>query len=446
MEGTKIIAFIEASGLGVYYYLATVADKIVAPSGSMVGGLGRSIAVTKVKELMNKIGVNMQIIAKGKYKVALSPFSQDLTDEQRAMVEGIVSESHRLMLTDIAKDRKTSIEKLKNIGDGSIFSASQAKELGLVDEIGYFKDAKELASALAGGKGEARMIDRALLAEESDGYMGTQFTKIAVIEVDGDIVTGKSSDDILFGGRRTGADSVSEQIKKAADDPWVKAIVLRVNSPGGSSVASGQIYNELLKAKEKDKVIVASMGDVAASGGYYISCPADKIIADPGTITGSIGVVMSLPELSELYKKIGVKTEVIKEGNHADMFSGLRKLTPEERKSLEDNMNETYDEFKGAVSKGRGMTTEEVSALAEGRIYTGNQAKEAKLVDALGGLSDAIDSACDLAKIRGEPRIVYYIQNGYTLDSGGILEMMQGFKLFFSKAWGSGLKDHTIDL
>lgn len=417
-KGKKVVAYIETSALGDEYYLASVADKIVAPKGASIGGLGRSIAVSKAKKLMDKIGINMQVMAKGKYKAAFDVFSDELSPEQRSMIESIVAERYRQMLTDIAKSRDMDIEKLKDIGDGKIFTAVEAKDLGLVDEIGYFKDAAELGAKMVGGDGEAKMIGKRLLLEEWESeYMGTQLSKIAVIEVEGTIVTGGSGDNILFGGRVTGADTVTDQIKKATDDMWVKAIVLRVNSPGGSVVGAGQIYQELWKAKEKGKIVVASMGDVAASGGYFISSAADVIVADPGTVTGSIGVIGSIPELSELFKKLGVETEVIKEGKHSDMFSGLRKLTPEERESLEELMTEAYNEFISAVSKGREMSTEEVEAIAEGRIYTGNQAFELNLVDELGGFSDAIDIAKDLAEIRGQPRIIYY---GRRIPFGGV--------------------------
>lgn len=205
-----------------------------------------------------------------------------------------------------------------------------------------------------------------------------------------------------------GADRAAESIRKASDDVFVKAIILRIDSPGGSAVAAGEIYRVLQYAREKKKVIIASLGSIAASGGYFIASAADKIVADRSTITGSIGVMGYFPVFSELMKKAGVKTEVVKEGSHADMFSGLRDLTTAEAQALERIMDETYGEFINRVVEGRKLSTKEVEAAAQGKIYTGAQALDLKLVDKLGGFSDAVDLAKEEAEIIGEPRLIYY--------------------------------------
>lgn len=247
-----------------------------------------------------------------------------------------------------------------------------------------------------------------------------------MIEIDGDIVTGSSGQNVIFGGRLTGSDTIVDQIKRASDDWQVKAIIVRVNSGGGSAVASGQIYTELMKARSKGKIVIASMGDLAASGGYFISSAADKIVADPGTITGSIGVIEAdLLVYSGIMSKLGLKAETVKEGEHSDMFSGFRRLTTDEADSLRAYMNETYWDFIGSVAKGRKMTTTEVSSLAEGKVYTGSQAKDVKLVDQLGNFTDAVKLACDMAKIPGEPQLVYYRPTDLFLNLGqGAVKML----------------------
>ncbi len=443
-KGKKIVAYMEEGTLGDEYYLSSVADVVVAPPGGTVGGLGKSINIMKVNGLLEKIGVEMQIIAKGKYKTTFNEMSSELTKEQRLLVREILADLYRQMVTDIGESRKDKITlaKLKDISDGSIFSAAKGKELGLIDQVGYFEDAKKAAAELCKTKDDIQMIAQKDIMRNTDqSYFFSFPSKIAVIDIDGDIVTGRSGKNVIFGGTVTGADDITDRIKRAEDDWQVKAIIVRINSGGGSAVASGQIYHELRKAKDKGKIIVASMGDVAASGGYYIAAAADKIVADPGTITGSIGVIEAdIMNYSGLLKMLGIKAESIKEGEHSDMFSGLRKLSPDEVKTISDYMDETYDDFVKAVADGRKMTTTEVYALAEGKVYTGNQAMDVKLVDKMGNFTDSVKLAADMAKINGEPQLVYYrdenalfnlgmgtvkalgLGNGIFPDRGGLAE------------------------
>lgn len=200
--------------------------------------------------------------------------------------------------------------------------------------------------------------------------------------------------------------SVIEELKEYSNDRSVKAIVLRVDSPGGGVAPSQEIYEEILKIKEKKKVVV-SMGSVAASGGYYISAPADVIVANAGTLTGSIGVIMEIPNVSGLMEKIGVETQVVKSGRHKDMASVFKSLTPEEKEILQTVLDDVHDQFIEAVSEARGMKYEVVKKLSDGRIFTGRMAKELGLVDELGNLEDAIMLAGKLAGIKGEPEVVY---------------------------------------
>ena len=198
---------------------------------------------------------------------------------------------------------------------------------------------------------------------------------------------------------------VIDELKEYADNSSIKAVVLRVDSPGGAVAPSQEIYEEIVKIKRKKKVIV-SMGTVAASGGYYISAPADKIVANAGTLTGSIGVIMELPNISGLMQKIGVETQVIKSGEHKDIASMFRALKPEERQILQSVLDDVHNQFITAVSEGRNIKFEEIKKLADGRIFTGRMAKELGLVDELGNLQDAIMLAGRLSGIKGEPEVV----------------------------------------
>lgn len=428
-KGKKIVAYLEEGTMGDEYYLASVADKVIAPSSGTVGGIGQSINMVKIKGLLDKFGIEAQVLSRGKYKSTFNMLSSDVTKEQRLMVQYILSDLYRQMVTDIESSRKgkISMEKLKEISDGSIFSAGRAKDLGLIDEVGYFRDAERAGADLYGTKDEISVVERKdLFKEDTQEYLFAFPNKIAVIEIDGDIVTGRSGQNVIFGGHTTGADDVCDQIKAAADDWQVKAIIVRINSGGGSAVASGQIYSELIRAKKKGKMIVASMGDLAASGGYYIASACNKIVADPGTITGSIGVIeTSMLNYSGLLKMLGIKAESIKEGKHSDMFSGLRRLSTEEVRSINAYIEDTYREFVKAVADGRGMTTGEVASLAEGKVYTGKQAQDVKLVDKLGNFTDSVDFASSLAKIPGEPKLIYYRDENFFLHfGGGALKMM----------------------
>jgi protease-4 len=214
--------------------------------------------------------------------------------------------------------------------------------------------------------------------------------RVALVRIEGPIIDSRS---------------FVNEIKQYAEDSSIKAIVLRVDSPGGAVAPSQEIYAEVKRAVENKKV-VASMGAVAASGGYYVAAPSSKIMANPGTITGSIGVIMEIPNFEGLMDKVGIKTTVIKSGKYKDMASAMRELSPEERRLLQGVMDDVHEQFIQAVAEGRGMTFEDVAKLSDGRIFSGKQAKELGLVDELGSLEDAIDFTAELAGIEGEPQIV----------------------------------------
>jgi protease-4 len=227
---------------------------------------------------------------------------------------------------------------------------------------------------------------------------------VAIVRVEGVIVSG-SPPVSPFDGDGAYSDPIVEHLEQAQKDSSVKAVVLRVNSPGGSVVASDEIYQQMLKV---EKPIVVSMGELAASGGYYISAPADLVMANPATLTGSIGVITQIPNLEELMEKIGVEVVVIKSGIHKDEGSPFREMTEEEKAIWQAIIGEAYGQFVAIVAEGRGLPEEKVREIADGRVYTGKQAMELGLVDELGNLPQAIDRAAELGGIEGEPRLVEY--------------------------------------
>lgn len=259
---------------------------------------------------------------------------------------------------------------------------------------------------------------------------------IAVINVNGVI----SGDDYAAGG--ASAPSIMEQLSRAKTDPAVKAVLLRINSPGGSASASQEIGDEVRRVREAGKKVVVSMGDTAASGGYWIACNADYIVANPATLTGSIGVIMQFQNLEELYRKIGIKTENITSGPHKDMGSAARPLSPAERDILKGMVNDIYQQFVQVVAKGRKMSVDKVQSLADGRVFTGRQAKELGLVDALGNFYEAIKRTSQLAGITGEPQLIYYRRPSplgwlYSLVGGTASKVQQ---VVAPESWGIRLE------
>ncbi|GIW05685.1 MAG: multidrug transporter [Dehalococcoidia bacterium] len=234
---------------------------------------------------------------------------------------------------------------------------------------------------------------------------------VAVIEVTGVIASGDGSDP--FGAGTAASGKIVRWLTQAADDPQVRAIVLRIDSPGGGVTASDEIYNAVVKAKAKGKKVVASFGSTAASGGYYIAAPADRIVANPTSITGSIGVISVIPNVSGLMEKLGVESYVFKSGPHKDSSTGLRPLTEADRRIWQSIVDDSYERFVEIVAKGRGMDSAAVRAVADGRIFTGRQALDAKLVDELGDLPEAIQAAGKLAGITGEPAVITYRDRGF---------------------------------
>lgn len=238
-------------------------------------------------------------------------------------------------------------------------------------------------------------------------YRAFTTSKIGVIHIEGLIMGGGDSYGLF--GENQGADSIIRQLREAQADNEVKAVVIRINSPGGTVPASQEIREEVVKLKKAGKKVVVSMGDVAASGGYWIATAADKIFANPGSITGSIGVIMQLQNMEELYNKIGLKPVIIKSGEHKDMGSPARELTEEERKMLKGIVMEMYEQFVKVVAEGRNMPVEKVREIADGRIFTGSQALKLGLVDELGNFYDAVDTAARMVGIQGRPQLKSYL-------------------------------------
>jgi len=403
----KIVVYVDELALGNTYYLASIADKIVMPGTGVVGGIGKNIQIHRMYKLFKNLGIEWQIIQKGKYKTAFNNLKDKNSPQEEEMILTLLKDVYEQMLKDISESREIDLDELRLLADGQLLTAEEAKEKKLIDEIGYYEKAKDLANNSSGNNDKFLSV-RDLYPEEIKESLFMPWNRIAVVNINGPIILGENYNDIIWGGYYTGAETIVEQFEQIKKDNSIRAVIIRINSPGGSATASDRIYKAIKELQEEDKVVVASMGNMAASGGYYIAAACDKIVANPSTFTGSIGVISVYPVLKELYEKIGIEVEQHKEGKYTDIFSGVEKLDEESKMMLQNILDKIYKKFIIAVSEGRDLSEDEVKKLAEGRIYTGTEALANGLVDYLGNFTTAIDKAKTLANIKREASLVYY--------------------------------------
>ncbi len=383
------------------YYLATVADKIVIHPMGMLDFRGLGGEMMFYKKALDKFGVEIQVVRHGKFKAAVEPFLLDkMSKENREQTLVYMNSLWNQMLKGISETRKISVDELNTLAD-DVQTFRRGEELvknGLVDAAEYkdemLDDLREIAG-IEGTKG-VPIISVSDYADSPVKGKGEKYSrnKIAVIYASGDIGMSLSlSGDVIDG------DKISKEIRKVRQDSTYKAIVFRVNSPGGDGFASEVIWREIKLAAE-EKTLVVSFGDYAASGGYFISCPADLIVSQPNTITGSIGVFGTIPNFGELLNdKIGITTDEVGTNKNSDLLPVTRPMTDYERTLMQTYIEQFYDTFISHVAEGRHMTKEAVDSIGQGRVWSGENAKEIGLVDEFGGLDYAIQRAAEIAGI-----------------------------------------------
>ncbi len=411
-SGKPVYAYMEM-GTNKEYYIAAAADKIYLPPAGDLYITGFAAQAMFFRGSLDKLGVEPQFLKIGKYKNAPDQYTEkEMTEGQKEVINAILDDYYNRVSTAIAESRNKSPEDVKALIDNAPYNAKQAQSLGLIDEAIYRDQVYEKLKTQLGYKAEdkLRTVSTGSYRDVPADSLGlNNGERVAVIYASGGIGSGKSNNSPL-GGQTVGSDTIVQALTEATEDETIKAIVLRVDSPGGSALASDVMWHAIEKAKEK-KPVVVSMGDVAASGGYYISCNANKIVAEPSTLTGSIGVFLGKPILNGFYDWVGVTTQYTLRGKNAGLF---RENTKWEGDELEKMWGQTrsiyYDNFIPKVAQGRNKTVEEVDALGQGRVWTGFQAKERGLVDEFGGLEKAIDIAKELAKLPADKdvkRIAY---------------------------------------
>lgn len=403
-SGKPVYAYLEL-GLNKEYYIATACDKIFVPPPGELFINGLAADVMFFRGSLDKLGIYPDIYQIGKYKSVGNMFTQkEMTDAHREYINSMLDDLFNRYVNTIAEARRKTPEEVRALIDNAPYDADQAKNAGLIDEAMYRDQVDHELKKLLGQKetdvlAAVRGVDYRDVSPESLGL--NKGERIAVIYATGEIGSG-SSQNSPSGDQSIGSDTVVRALNDATADKSIKAIVLRVDSPGGSGLASDIIWRAVEMANQK-KPVVVSMSDVAASGGYYISASASKIIAQPSTITGSIGVVAGKPVMRGFYDWLGISNEYVLRGKTSGMFRETEKFSDEERAKFEEWIKTTYyGDFVPKVAKGRGKEPEFIDSVGQGRVWTGAQAKERSLVDEFGGLDKAIDVAKQLAKIPAE--------------------------------------------
>lgn len=378
------------------YYLACVADSVFIEKTGNVLFNGLTANVMFFKGALDKLGVEMQYVKVGAYKGAIEAFTRtELSDENRTQINDYLNELYKSVLVGIGESRKIDTAVLANaFNNFTIQSPQQAVQFGLIDRMVYEDEIETSIQRKLKSKDKEINFVKASSYANSISNDSKAKDQIAIVYAVGEIIDGEGNQSTI------GSESMVKALRKAREDKNVKAIVLRVNSPGGSSMASDVIAREIALCKGK-KPVVVSMGDIAASGGYYISALADSIIALPNTITGSIGVFGLFPNMHELLtNKMGLTFESVKTGKYSDFGRVDQPLSETDKFYLQSMVNRIYEDFTNVVEKGRGMDSTSVEAIAQGRVWTATQARTNGLIDSYGGINDAIKIAAYLAKIK----------------------------------------------
>lgn len=419
-SGKWVVAYSEYYSESAYY-VASVADKIyLNPEGELEFN-GLAVEASFFKKLFDKLDIKPQIFRVGDFKSAVEPFMLDhMSDENKLQLNELISDIHRTMISDVAVSRNMEETRLRELADKMlVVNTRSASQYGLVDSLVYFDQVQADLRERLGIADDAKInLVKYGRYKRSFSTTNTSKNEIAVIVADGDIFSGKAAEGVI------GSDTFAEELRKARNNDRVKAIVVRINSPGGSALASDVMWREIKLATEV-KPVIASMSDYAASGGYYLAMACDTIVAQPTTITGSIGVFSVLFDMSSfLDNKLGITFEEVKTGEVGELITFTRPLTPLEKNIWQKKTDEIYESFTAKAADGRQMAVEDLKKIASGRVWTGVQAKERGLVDVLGNFETAVAIAAEAANVSNDYKLRYYpVQKNFFEEwLGGIEE------------------------
>jgi protease-4 len=405
-SGKPSFAFAESLGEGrngtIETLLASGFSEIwLQPSGE-VAVSGFAIESPFIRGALEKLDIKPSVARRHEYKGAMENFTEKgMSKELRETLDGVIGDWFNQAVEGIAKNRKLKPEDVKAAIDKAPLSATEALSAKLVDKLGYGDESK------ANAKEKTKEAKPVSISDYADDARSKKSGKhIAVIDGHGAVVSGKGKSSPLGGGGKAlGADTIATALFEAAEDKDISAIVLRIDSPGGSYVASDTVWRAVKAAREKGKPVIASLGGMAASGGYFIAMAADHIVASPGSITGSIGVFVGKPVLDQFWANFGVKWEDVNRGANSGFWSSNHDFTPAQKVRLDAMLDRIYADFTGKAAEARKFTPAEIDAVARGRVFTGNKALEVKLIDSLGGFSAAVEEAKKMAKIAPEETV-----------------------------------------
>ncbi len=431
-SGKKITAYLPENTQAAEYYIASFANNIVMPEEAIFY-YGLSIDVTNYKQFLQKYGIELQTFYAGKYKLTFQGLLDSTTEEGKEVINRMLDIIYDKMLKRITDTRKISLDDYMRTKLSQPISGREAKRLKLIDINGWFQDAKDIAEKNSGTTSFTQSLNRS----EWD-YTWSEPDQIAIIGVYGSITEGESEAPpiinipipFLSGGRSTGSETVVSQLEDAFSNPRVKAVILRIESGGGSALASAEINAAIIRLKKKyNKPFIVSMGGAAASGGYYISVNGDKIFASETTVTGSIGVFGAIPNLDSLLEQQKIKVETFKRGEYSDIISITKKLNKDEIDIIQGLIDFYYEKFVGEIVDARKLTKDEVEKIAQGRVWMGTDAYNKKLIDEIGGLYDAVNYAKKKSGIGKRFKLVYYaVPGGNTISqivSSSVLKYLE---------------------
>ena len=398
-QSGKFSAVFLESATNRSYYLASACGSVTLVPQSILGIRGMMAESTFLRGTLDKLGIEADLYHAGDYKSASNLLTEKgYTKEHRESVEALLRDWYGEFLQGIAEGRELEVSRVASLVEQAPYTSREALEAGLVDEVAYRDQFDEKIKELNQGSENRASVGRYLARTDAEGD-----SKIAVLYASGTIMTGESSEDPVL-GTVLGSSTLSEQLKWVREDESFKAAILRVDSPGGSAVASEIIRREV-ELTQKEIPVIVSMSDVAASGGYWIAMGADRIVAQPGTVTGSIGVITGKLNLKGLYDKLGMSKDYVALTENATIEWAFQNYTRRQRVVVRRIMQEYYDAFKAGVSKGRKLSLEEVGKIAQGRVWTGERAARLGLVDELGGMDVALRWAKQLADIPEAERV-----------------------------------------
>lgn len=398
-SGKPVYAALAAGG-EPEYLLASAAGTIACPPLAVLQLNGLTASALFMRGTLDKIGVTPHFAQAGRYKSAVEGWTQSrMSAPAREALQALVDDEFEVLVDSLAAARDLSADSVAALLDNGPFGATEAFSLGLVDTVLHRTDVDSMAVAAVDGRRATLSLQRyiARLPESSGG------ARIAFVTASGTISEGRSRES-PGEGEILGAETLIKALREVRSRPSIEAVVLRVDSPGGSAPASDEIWHEVRRCAER-KPVIASFSDLAASGGYYIAAPADTIVADAGTITGSIGAFGGKLNLLGLYHKLGLNVETVSRGRHAEMFSPFKDFTPEEAERFQAQMDEVYRVFVSRVSEGRGLAESDVDSVGQGRVWSGLAALELGLVDVLGGIPVALEIARSMAGIGEDEEI-----------------------------------------